>query len=370
MRQLLGFGVAPTSKNQNPKELPLAWADPSPFIGHTLSFITSGVDRVAAVTCEGKVFLWGRFYDAENEEESEKFTEIPSPTLFHFSANVIVTQIALGESFTVALSDNGHVFSWGCGYHGQLGHGDVRDSHEPRQIHSLNGKNVVQIVCGKTHSMARTDSGDVFTWGYGQHGQLGHGSEEYEFIPKFVKKLLGSKVIWIAAGQSHSLAISDDGAAYTWGDNACGQLGNGTHKSVRYPIRMDTPADVTITRASAGFQYTLVLDSHGRVYSCGLNTNGQLGIGHRKAQSSLQLVKTLMHANILAIYAGFNSAAAISDTQQLYTWGKGTHNRLGHGFGHDFLEPALVNILKYDQAASVCMGGNFSYVVIDLPSFD
>eukprot|EP00002_Diphylleia_rotans_P012395 TRINITY_DN2423_c0_g2_i8.p1 TRINITY_DN2423_c0_g2~~TRINITY_DN2423_c0_g2_i8.p1 ORF type:complete len:227 (+),score=28.93 TRINITY_DN2423_c0_g2_i8:87-767(+) len=156
MRQLLGFGVAPTSKNQNPKELPLAWADPSPFIGHTLSFITSGVDRVAAVTCEGKVFLWGRFYDAENEEESEKFTEIPSPTLFHFSANVIVTQIALGESFTVALSDNGHVFSWGCGYHGQLGHGDVRDSHEPRQIHSLNGKNVVQIVCGKTHSMART----------------------------------------------------------------------------------------------------------------------------------------------------------------------------------------------------------------------
>jgi alpha-tubulin suppressor-like RCC1 family protein len=110
---------------------------------------------------------------------------------------------------------------------GKLGHGGEGDEAVPRLIEALNHVVVKQVAAGAYHSMVLTRDGDVFTWGYGYFGQLGHGNTGDQLVPKRVEGL--TNVMDIAAGSSHGLAVVEGGAVYTWGYNREGQLGLGDH---------------------------------------------------------------------------------------------------------------------------------------------
>ncbi|XP_065560963.1 anaphase-promoting complex subunit 1-like isoform X3 [Artemia franciscana] len=122
---------------------------------------------------------------------------------------------------------------------------DIRDSSCRR--HTLRGVDVIQLVSGKEHSLALGKDGTVFTIGSGSRGQLGNGSLESSstFIP--VEALGGLKIVQIAAGGWHSIAVSLFGDAYTWGWNESGQIGRpsralhkGAHKSSHEMISLAT----------------------------------------------------------------------------------------------------------------------------------
>ena len=88
---------------------------------------------------------------------------------------------------------------------------------------------VSQVVCGKEHCMLLTEHGQVFTWGGGSRGQLGHGSLSSEDSPRLVMALDGLKIVKIAAGGWHSAAISESNDLYMFGWNESGQLAQPTN---------------------------------------------------------------------------------------------------------------------------------------------
>ena len=131
------------------------------------------------------------------------------------------------------------VFSWGTGDGGQLGHhGPFEKSGvnmtyaelEPRNVVALQDEGVVQLACGLAHSAAVTKDGRLFTWGQGKDHRLGHGIEGMVEEPRVVAALAGVNITKVACGDNHTLAISDEGVLYSWGFGG-GQWGTSNHRA-------------------------------------------------------------------------------------------------------------------------------------------
>jgi hypothetical protein len=125
------------------------------------------------------------------------------------------------------------VYTFGWGDTGQLGHGlgfhpDAPDAYRasvPTPVAALEGVDVVQVSAGPTHVAAVDRAGRVYTWGAGSYGQLGHGDRRPAFKPRLVKALLGVNITSVTAGTRHTVAVDDAGEAYAWGSNEHGELG-------------------------------------------------------------------------------------------------------------------------------------------------
>ena len=142
---------------------------------------------------------------------------------------------ALGQAAfdAVAHAIGGRVYTFGWGDVGQLGHGlgfhpDAPDAYRasvPTPVAALEGVDVVQVSAGPTHVAAVDRAGRVYTWGAGSYGQLGHGDRRPAFAPRLVRALLGVNITSVAAGTRHTVAVDDAGEVYAWGSNEHGELG-------------------------------------------------------------------------------------------------------------------------------------------------
>ena len=94
----------------------------------------------------------------------------------------------------ICTTTEGHVWTFGCGCVGQLGHGGDADEMVPRMVEGLVGVKVAQVVAGDCHTVICTTEGRVLTFGYGSHGQLGHSGDGNEMVPRMVEGLVGVKV--------------------------------------------------------------------------------------------------------------------------------------------------------------------------------
>lgn len=130
------------------------------------------------------------------------------------------------------------LYSWGWGVYGQLGHGDTRVRLLPTRIESLRGVEVRYIACGYRHNVLLTAADELWAWGWGRHGQLGLGTWDDELVPKPILALSGCKVATLSLGGRHSLATCADGSVYAWGRDEEGQLGRGLSGSVALPHRV------------------------------------------------------------------------------------------------------------------------------------
>ena len=91
---------------------------------------------------------------------------------------------------------------------------------------TLGGERAVSVSAGYSHSLALTADGSVWSWSGGGFGQLGHGDEQNQLLPKKVEAFAGQRVVAVSAGTYHSVATSS-GAVFTWGKGDCGYLGHG-----------------------------------------------------------------------------------------------------------------------------------------------
>lgn len=121
-----------------------------------------------------------------------------------------------------------------------------------------------------------TDKGYLYSWGRGYEGQLGLSEIiEIASVPKYVKFFHGKFVTQIAAGSFYSLAITDDGNMYSWGEARMGQLGTGKHQDVRTPAQIQFPYDnCKIKTCAAGFGHTMALTQDGDLFTWGFNVYG------------------------------------------------------------------------------------------------
>eukprot|EP00980_Cylindrotheca_fusiformis_P014501 scaffold3875_cov123-Cylindrotheca_fusiformis.AAC.21 len=181
--------------------------------------------------------------------------------------------------------------SWGIGKRGQLGHGKREDEEKPRMLLGGIGYGIriVQVSAGGglvrvAHSLLLTSTGRVLSFGTGQYGALGHGFSGGKQLPdalrpRYVEGLGGIRCVCVSAGELHSAAVTADGDVYTWGDGFCGQLGHGNKTPQPSPVQVTEGglADEVVSHISLGARHTIAVTEDGEVFSWGLGHYGVLG---------------------------------------------------------------------------------------------
>ena len=199
--------------------------------------------HVLALTEEGKVYSWG--YNDYCELGNRSTNEGLTPTLIPSALNnEFVVDIACGGHHSLALTNKGEVYAWGHNVSGQVGCGTILSTVQPipKLLHIvLNGKKVVHISCGDSSSVAVTDNGEVYSWGHNGVGQLGIGNCTSQAEPQKVATFAKIVIEKVVCGYMHTLALSDEGDLYVWGANSYGQLGLNTDSNVWIPTKLQVP---------------------------------------------------------------------------------------------------------------------------------
>jgi alpha-tubulin suppressor-like RCC1 family protein len=224
---------------------------------------------------------------------------------------VRVVAVGCGSRHTVALSAAGDVFSFGCSERGVLGlsraalcaaagTGTAADEppasvYAPVRLAPFGEGGVAQLaVCG-AHTLAVDARGAVWSWGEGRFGRLGHGDEEDAWTPRRVAPHAlgadgfgcGSRIVAVAAGGFHSVAVTAEGVAYAWGGGEHGQLGLGAVSNVLAPARVVALDAHVLRSAACGWSHTLFLSDRGGVWSCGNVDHSKLGLTREEADAGL-----------------------------------------------------------------------------------
>lgn len=160
----------------------------------------------------------------------------------NFFQKTKVKAIACGLNVSLALDYNGYTYSWGKIFYPyamnsitekvEYKSGDV---HTPKLQETLTNEVIVNIGCGDNHYLAINDKGQVFSWGEGIYGQLGHGKLDNELYPRLVDTLDKIRIKIILGSSTHSLALSTDNVLFGWGNNEKNQLNFGNYKVVLIP---------------------------------------------------------------------------------------------------------------------------------------
>ncbi|MEU8543495.1 Ig-like domain repeat protein [Streptomyces sp. NPDC048717] len=283
---------------------------------------------------------WGSNYTGElgNGTESGNNPN-PTPVDVDLPAGVKLTDVSGGHQFSLGLSSDGHVYAWGFNSSGQLGDGTTATRTSPVEVHLPAGAKATAISAGTNHSLAVTSDGHVYAWGWNDSGQLGIGTADNDPHPTPAEVHLpaGVQATAIAAGRYHSLAVTSDGRVFAWGYNYWGQLGNGTTgvEPNPTPVETDLPAGIEATAVAAGDSHSLALTSDGRVLGWGADYNGQLGDGMYNFFPNPTPIETLLPAGtrvtaIDAATSGNHSLAVTSDGHAL-GWGADASGQLGIG---------------------------------------
>ena len=171
----------------------------------------------------------GNVYQCSTEVSNGSISASLGPQM---NMGVPISHISCGADHLLLLSRSGCVFSLGLGSRGQLGHGDILPRKEPSVIEALAGVTMKSVACGSWHSLSLSEYGDVYSWGWNEHGQLGHSGGAHTPsavpLPTLIENPNGDMNFAIVrCGARHSAAVTEGGQLYTWGWNEYGQLGNG-----------------------------------------------------------------------------------------------------------------------------------------------
>uniref|UniRef100_UPI003590129A RCC1 and BTB domain-containing protein 1 isoform X2 n=1 Tax=Myxine glutinosa TaxID=7769 RepID=UPI003590129A len=247
----------------------------------------------------------------------------------------------------IYVTNQGEVYALGTNCSSCLGLGDVAGTLEPRRIEGLGLKKVRSISFGSgPHVLLLTTEGEVFAWGHNGYSQLGNGSAHQGLIPSPVStNLAGKRVVQVACGSHHSVALSDDGEVYAWGYNNCGQVGSGTTANQATPRRVTACIQNKVAVAIAcGQTSSMAVFDNGEVYGWGYNGNGQLGVGNTVNQPTPCRIASLQGMCIVQVVCGYAHTMALADDGLLYVWGANAYGQLGTGNKVNQQSPVLLSL--------------------------
>lgn len=186
-----------------------------------------------------------------------------------YLSQYVIKNVAVhsGGKHTLVLTADGEVLSWGEGEDGRLGHGDKRSLCKPKLIAALTSQRIVCIAAGSSHSACVTASGRLYTWGLGEYGRLGHGDHTTQLYPKVVEALAGERIVQVACGSrdAQTLALTDTGKVYSWGDGDFGKLGRGGSEGCATPQNVEKLNGLGVIQVACGAQFSLALTADGEV---------------------------------------------------------------------------------------------------------
>lgn len=262
--------------------------------------------------------------------------------------------VVAGGSHSLAVAEDGSLWSWGRNDHGQLGQGDMADRAAPTQV----GDNTdwLAVAAGKSHSLALKKDGTLWAAGSDEYGQLGMPDEENATFWR-----VGADEDWvaIAAGDDFSVAIRADRTLWAWGRNQFGQIGNGSTDDQHRPVRL---AGEDWIQVAAGAGHVVAVKADGTLWSWGDNAFGQLGHGD-VGTSVTQPKQVDATGRWLLAAAGLGGSAtlAIKDDGTLWAWGRNLDGELGLGEDVEAAKPQKVG--EAMDWVGIATGAGFSFAL-------
>jgi alpha-tubulin suppressor-like RCC1 family protein len=347
----------------------------------TLTALKSGSGHQLALSADGKAFGWGSNNVGQLGNTLTTSSQTPGPVKDDgVLAGKTLAAIAIGTSHNLALSTAGELFSWGYNFYGQLGDGTKVNRTQPVAVIAdgvLAGRTITAIAAGEDHSLALSSEGKVFAWGSNSSDQLGTENWQDSQVPAAVDirgVLFGKTVVAIAAGASHSLALTRDGEVIAWGGNGNGQLGNGGTTDSRIPVKIDTTgalAGKRVVAIAAGDDHSIALASDGMVFTWGHNGYGQLGNNTTPAGSAVPVAVAtdgvLAGKSVRAISAGGNHCLAVTTDGAIVSWGFNPSGQLGNASSVNSPVPVAVaagGVLAAATVNATAAAGSRSFALL------
>ena len=324
----------------------------------------AAADRAHSLFIDGE----GRLSSCGTAQEllghGEGVTRLNIPTRFPLTlGGERAVSVSAGLNHNLTLTAGGSVWSWGFGLWGRLGHGNTQNQLLPKQVEAFAGQRVVAVSVAQHHSLALTADGEVWSWGWGAYGMLGHGDRQTQLLPKKIEALTGQRIVAVSAGAHHSLALAADGAVWSWGQGACGMLGHGDEQTQWLPKKVEAFAGRRVVAVSAGGMHSLALTADGAVWSWGQGAYGQLGHGDTQHQPLPKKVEALAGQRVVAVSAGDAHSLAITADGAVWSWGRGGNGRLGHGDQQNQLQPKKIEALTGRRVVATSVGVEHSLAI-------
>uniref|UniRef100_A0A3Q2TI15 non-specific serine/threonine protein kinase n=1 Tax=Fundulus heteroclitus TaxID=8078 RepID=A0A3Q2TI15_FUNHE len=262
--------------------------------GKAIRQVACGADFTACVTDEDQLYMFGSDYYGCIGVEQEMGMEILEPVLLEFFEERHVRQVSCGDNHVVVLTQNGGIYSWGCGEYGRLGLQCEDDFSSPMKVEIPRGASISSVSCGSDGTFFLTEMGKVLACGNNDFNKLGlnqgiagiknHSGEASQNIPytttlTLVKQLSRFKIQVISPGKAHTAAIDERGRLITFGCNKYGQLGVKDfkrHQGVQ--VLVGPFGGKSVSKVSCGDGFTIAATEDNQIFAWGNAGNGRLGM--------------------------------------------------------------------------------------------
>ncbi|KAF8409287.1 hypothetical protein HHK36_005361 [Tetracentron sinense] len=287
-------------------------------------------------------------------------------------------QITTGGYYTLLVSDSS-VYSCGSNLCGVLGHGpDTTQCVKFTRISFPSSSCVIHVSASHNHAAFVMQSGEVYTCGDNTSFCCGHGEVgRANCRPRLVESLKGVPCKQVAAGLSFTMFLTREGHVYTCGINTHGQLGHGDTLDRPTPKIVELLEGVgSVVQIAAGPSYALAVTDDGTVHSFGSGSNFCLGHGEQHNEVRPRAIQSFRRKGIhvVRVSAGDEHVVALDSSgfvslfpkwNSVYTWGKGYCGALGHGDEINKTTPELLTNLKDHLAVQVCARKRKTFVLVD-----
>jgi len=233
-------------------------------------------------------------------------------------------KISEGETFSVALKQDGTIWVWGQNISGILGDGSGTTTILEHPTQMGTDTDWVDIAVGRWFILAKKSNNDLYGWGDNDYGNLGNGNNTDQYTPI----LMESNVASFSAGYHHSMIVKTDGTMWGTGYNDWGCLGMGTSVGWYNTWQQESSLATDWAKTSAGYYNSFGIKTDGTLWSCGTNIEGQTGTGATSGESDV-FVQIGTDTDWDEVSCGVYHVLGLKTTGELFGWGYSANGRLG-----------------------------------------
>jgi alpha-tubulin suppressor-like RCC1 family protein len=321
---------------------------PRPIPNVMFAALSAGDGFTCGSTAMGAAYCWG----ANDHGELGDGGTSGSDTLVLVAGGLAFRSVTAGAIHMCGLVTTGGAYCWGDNFYGQLGD-TLTDTRIPGPV--AGGLSFTVLSAGGTHTCGVQASGVAYCWGMRSYGQVGDSTFSIDPSVTPVRVVGGLTFATISAGTVHTCGVTTAGAAYCWGNNEFGRLGDNSTQGRSAPVPV-----------AGGLSFAAI--SAGNEFTCGVTIGGALYCwGRRPGTSSMDStpVATAAGQTFASLSSSDTHACTLTSTGAAYCWGLNPAGQLGDGTFRDDSIPVAVSgahsftsvACGYDNTCALTAGG-------------